>query len=80
MWAVMAWIHVEGIEEANGRTGAGIGRCGDLKPLLVRRKRRLSTGGTLCQTALTYGQADLWGKSRASDPTRFLDGTLRVNG
>jgi len=26
---------VEGVEEANGRTGAGIGRCGDLKDAVV---------------------------------------------
>jgi len=37
---------VEGIEEANSRTGAGIGRCGDVKQAVVAaadavgRKRR----------------------------------------
>ncbi len=36
---------VEGIEKAHGRTGAGIGRCGDSSMLLLARPMLLAASG-----------------------------------
>src|SRR5438876_7022990 len=46
MWAVTAWIQPRGSSPAQGRTGSGVGRCGDREEAVVAaadavgRKRR----------------------------------------
>src|SRR5437773_4574096 len=72
---------VERIEEANGRTGAGVGRCGDLKHAVVgpsdaigcKRRARHVTREPLKLPGIFRGER-LSGKNR--EPTWRLDPTV----
>ena len=62
---------VEGIEEANGRTGAGVGRRGDLKQAVVamadatsRKRRARDVAGEPLELLTITGRDGLSSKNR----------------